>query len=124
MSALPVSAPAGRPSRAKAMRLPSGDHAGARSEASTPGPASVMRWRPVPSAFTTYSLARPSANLTKAILDAFGDHAGSVSPGSEVSRVAPVPSGFMTYSPPPGPPRENAIGPFRGADAGAPVGRS
>src|SRR4029450_4079119 len=99
MSVLPVAALASLPSRAKAIRDPSGDHAGPRSVPSTSGPPSVMRRVPVPSAFTTQMPAPPSRNLTKAILDPSGDQAGSVSPGTDGSLVSPVPSGFGANRP-------------------------
>src|SRR6266508_3620509 len=112
MSVLPVAALAGRPSRAKAILDPSGDHAGARSVPSTSGPPSVIRRRPVPSAFMTQMPAPPSRNLTKAIFDPSGDQAGSVSPGTDGSLVRPVPSGFVTNRPDCGPPLANAIRPL------------
>src|SRR6266545_5727188 len=118
MSALPVAALAGRPSRAKAMREPSGDQTGPRSAPSTSGPPSVMRRAPVPSAFMTQMPAPPSLNLTKAIFDPSGDQAGSVSPGTDGSLVSPVPSGLVTNRPDSGPPLANAITPFWTADDG------
>jgi len=121
MSVLPVAALAGRPSRAKAIRDPSGDHAGARSVPSTSGPPSVMRRAPVPSGFMTQMPVPPSRNLTKAIFDPSGDQAGSVSQGTDGSLVSPVPSGFVTNRPDRGPPLANAIGPFRTAKDGVPV---
>src|SRR6266508_1657235 len=121
MSVLPVAALAGRPSRAKAMREPSGDHAGPRSDPSTFGPPSVIRRAPVPSALMTQMPALHSRNLTKAIFDPSGDQAGSVSPGTDGSLDSPVPSEFVTYKPDCGPPLANAMRPFRTAEDGVSV---
>src|SRR4029453_4011856 len=118
MSVLPVAALASLPSRAKAIRDPSGDHAGPRAVPSTSGPPSVTRRVPVPSAFTTQMPVPPSRNLTKAIFDPSGDQAGSVSPGTDASFDSPVPSGFVHKRPDRGPPLANAIRPFRTAEDG------
>src|SRR2546423_14346431 len=87
------------PSRANAMRRPSGDHVGPSSSAL----ASVSRRTPVPSACITYTWDTPSRLLTKATDRPSGDQAGSIAenkpPRLEGSPRPPVQPGS---GPPPG----------------------
>src|SRR5580765_5624687 len=81
----------------KVILVPSGDHSGSSTAASSVG---VMTVRPVPSTFTVARRLRPAETWTKASFVPSGDHVGSPSLTSFVTCFMPVPSAFTIMIPP------------------------